>query len=632
MCGIAGIFQPHTPDPHSLAIDAVKRMTNAQAHRGPDGEGLINHSWANGLCVLGHRRLSIIDLSDAGKQPMSNSDGTVWVICNGEIYNYQELRQTLIERGFAFQSQSDTEVLIHGYREWGIDGLLTKLRGMFAFALFDNSKAKRLFLVKDRFGIKPLYYYHHSNTLVFASEVRALMKSSLIPDKENREAMIRFLQLGSIPVPLTTIKNVYALPAAHYLEMGEQGATLRQYWKASDFLGAESHRQICPDEAIIRTQELLAEAVRLHLISDVPLGIFLSGGIDSSALVALAAPLQEKPLATLSIVFDEAEYTEAKYAHLMAERYQTDHREVHLGSQDFHEELPHIFAAMDQPTVDGVNTWFISRAAKRAGLTVVLSGAGSDELFLGYPHHKRAERVGNRLRQFGKLPATLRGIVINTAIKTAAMTGKRSVEKLNYLQNPSAENFYLTLRGLFTLQQIQELLGISLKELEAFQTLPQTLNGSTPVSLTDAVILLEFSAYLQNQLLKDTDVMSMAHSIEARVPFLDHKLTEFVLGLPKEVKLDSQMNKPLLVRALGENLPEAIWNRPKMGFTFPFAVWLKSLAEELRLQSNNAGIFEKRASERIWSAFAAGEMHWSRAWALVCASTIRPMGLNDIRL
>ena len=623
MCGIAGIFQPHIPNSNSVTtIEAVQRMTDAQPHRGPDGEGLVNLPWANGLCVLGHRRLSIIDLSDAGRQPMSNADGTVWVICNGEIYNYQKLRQTLITCGYAFKSRTDTEVLLHGYQEWGIEALLAKLRGMFAFALFDSSKAgkKRLFLVKDRFGIKPLYYYHNNNTLLFASEVRALMKSGLIPNEENREAIIRFLQLGSVPVPLTTIRNVYALPAAHYLEINEQGTTLRQYWKASDFLDTGTHRQIHPDEAITRTRDLLVEAVRLHLISDVPLGIFLSGGIDSSALVALAAPLHDKPLTTLSVIFDDAEYSEVKFARLLAELYRTDHREVRLGSQDFYEELPHIFAAMDQPTVDGVNTWFISRAAKHAGLTVVLSGAGSDELFLGYTHHKRVERVDNWLRKFGKLPSMLHRSVITAAIKAATMAGKRGFEKLNYLRNPSAENFYLTLRGLFTLPQIQELLGISMKELEAFQTPPQALNGSTPVSLSDAVMLLDLSAYLQNQLLKDTDVMSMAHSIEARVPFLDHKLAEFILGLPKGLKFDEQMNKPLLVKALGDNLPEAIWNRPKMGFTFPFGVWMKSNGEVLRQQIDAAGIFEKRASERIWKAFAAGEMHWSRAWVLVCAS------------
>ena len=623
MCGIAGIFKPGQPTYNSLAaIDAVQRMINAQAHRGPDGEGCANLSSRSGLCVFGHRRLAIIDLSDAGKQPMANAAGTIWITYNGEIYNFQELRQELAANGYRFQSQTDSEVLLYGYEAWGIEGLLIKLRGMFAFALLDNSKAEtpHLFLAKDRFGIKPLYYYHDSDGLLFASEVRALLHSQLIPNEENREAIIRFLQLGSVPIPLTTVKNVYALPAAHYLEVSERGATLRQYWKASDYLESVSKRKISAKDAIAQTRALLEEAVRLHLISDVPLGVFLSGGIDSSALVALASSFQEKPLTTLSVIFGEAEYNEAPYARLIAERYRTDHREVHLGSKDFYDELPRIFAAMDQPTVDGVNTWFVSQAAKRAGLTVVLSGAGSDELFFGYSHHKRAARLNRWLQKFGKLPAAMRGGVIKTAIQTGKLAGKRGFEKLEYLQNPSAENFYLTLRGLFTLPQIQELLDLSTKELEAFETLPQPLNGATPTSMTDAIMLLEFRAYLQNQLLKDTDVMSMAHSIEARVPFLDHKLTEWVFGLPNNLQIDRAMNKPLLVKAMREQLPETIWNRPKMGFTFPFGVWMKSLAEDLQRQCDEAGIFQRAASQRVWAAFATDKMHWSRAWALIALS------------
>jgi asparagine synthase (glutamine-hydrolysing) len=622
MCGIAGIFSPGISHSDRLAlIDAVKRMTNAQAHRGPDGEGVMNIACNTGVCVLGHRRLSIIDLSDAGNEPMTNAAGTIWLTYNGEIYNFRELRQELSARGYPFRSQTDAEVLLYGYEEWGIEGLLDRLRGMFAFALLDNSTEEtRLFLAKDRFGIKPLYYYHDGKNLLFASEVRALMRSGCIANDENREAIIRFLQLGSVPVPLTTVKNVYALPAAYYLEVSKQGAAIHQYWRASDYLNAANPDKISAEEAIIQTRALLEETARLHLISDVPLGVFLSGGIDSSALVALTASLQEQPLTTLSVVFDEAEYNEAEYARLMATRYHTDHREVHLRSDDFYDALPQIFHAMDQPTIDGVNMWFISIAAKSAGLTVVLSGAGGDELFLGYSHHQRARRLEGWLRRFGKLPAAMRGGAIQAATKTGSLTGKRGLEKLTYLQNPSAENFYLTVRGLFTLPQIQELLGVSAKELAPFEVPPQPLNGTNLTSLTDAVMLLDFQAYLQNQLLKDTDVMSMAHSIEARVPFLDHKLAEYVLGLPQEWKFAAQMNKPLLVKALGESLPEAIWNRPKMGFTFPFGLWLKTHVKELREQSNTAGIFDNRVSEGIWAAFEAGKVHWSRVWALLVLS------------
>jgi asparagine synthase (glutamine-hydrolysing) len=282
MCGIAGIFSPGTSHSDRLAlIDAVKRMTNAQAYRGPDGEGVISIACKNGMCVLGHRRLSIIDLSDAGKEPMTNTDGTIWLTYNGEIYNFRELRQELLARGYLFRSQTDAEVLLYGYEEWGIAGLLNRLRGMFAFALPDNSTEEtRLFLAKDRFGIKPLYYYHDGESLLFASEVRALMRSGCIAKEENQEAIIRFLQLGSVPVPLTTVKNVYALPAAHYLEVNKEGIAIHQYWRASDYMNAVNRDPISAEEAIERTRTLLEETVRLHLISDVPLGIFLSGGID----------------------------------------------------------------------------------------------------------------------------------------------------------------------------------------------------------------------------------------------------------------------------------------------------------------------------------------------------------------
>ena len=627
MCGIAGIYKINAPTTSEDA-QAVRRMIDAQIHRGPDGEGIVALGGkaphpARSSAVLGHRRLSIIDLSDAGKQPMSNEDGTVWVTYNGEIYNYQELRDELINRGHRFRSKTDTEVLAHGYEEWGIEGLLSRLRGMFAFAVYDASNLRpsafRLFLARDRFGIKPLYYYQDRDRVVFASEVKALMKSGTVPDEKDAEALVRFFQLGSVPAPLTTIKNVRALPAGHYMAVGENRAELKPYWDLSAHLNSSQSVAADLDRCIKTTRSLLEDSVRLHLISDVPLGVFLSGGIDSSALVALASRHRDQPLTTLSVIFDEPDYSEASHAEAIARRYHTDHREVLLRSRDFFEELPQIFSSMDQPTIDGVNTYFVSKAAKEAGLTVVLSGTGGDEVFLGYDHFKKTGTLEAARRVLNGFPRWMRRGLIRAAILTGLPSGAAGREKLTYLETPSDTNLYLLFRGLFTPRQTGDLLGIGEKEYASYSFETQYPNLPISKSLLDSFTRFEFGHYLQNQLLKDTDFMSMAHSIETRVPLLDHRLVEYVTSLPARAKLDRRINKPLLVKALGEDLPKEVWNRPKMGFTFPFGEWMKERADELEARSLKQNIFDRKAVEKIWDEFKKGRIHWSRPWATVVA-------------
>jgi len=620
MCGIAGIFTLERPTT-AEDIAAVKRMMAAQVHRGPDGEGLYQASHA----VLGHRRLSIIDLSDAGRQPMSNEDGTVWVTYNGEIYNFALLRDELILLGRHFKSRTDTEVLVHGYEEWGIEGLLYRLRGMFAFALYDGRSPQSpcLFLAKDRFGIKPLYYgYQPGEQIVFASEVRAILKSGLVKDEQNEEALVRFLQLGSVPVPLTTVKGIQALPAAHYAVITEQGLRTKQYWDLVQVGSERAAGQRPPtfEEATRATSALLEEAVKLHLISDVPLGVFLSGGLDSSAMVAAAGGFREKPLTTVSIAFEEQAYNEARYAGLVARRYQTDHHEVLLRPNDLLDNLPQIFAAMDQPTVDGVNTFLVSKAAKEAGLTVVLSGLGGDEVFLGYGHFKTADALSPAWRLFAALPDRWRKAGLRLATRAGTLAGKSGIEKLAYLSGGSSENVYLLFRGLFTPAQIGKLLGSHEAEVSALSVSFPPNNGSGERELVDALDILEFRHYLQNQLLKDTDVMSMAHSIETRVPFLDHQLVDYVAGLSAKLKLQGRMNKPVLVGAVRNGLPREIWERRKMGFTFPFAKWLKDSASEMRSYTLDSKILEPKAVQTTWDEFCAGRLHWSRPWALVVAA------------
>ncbi len=643
MCGIAGIFRL-TGRPTAEDAAAVLRMMDAQLHRGPDDWGLLvpaslaTDSGSRALrqaggrehlrtysdagsgpgAILGTRRLSILDLSEQGRMPMGSADGRLWVTHNGEIYNYRELRAELEGHGEPFHSATDTEAILRGYALWD-EAVVPRLRGMFAFALFEAAPRPRLLLARDHLGIKPLYYHQDRERLIFASEVRALLRSGMVPDEADPEALVRFLQLGSVPVPKTTVKDVVALPAAHCLTVDAQGAALRRYWDLSAYAWRRSDpaAAVSPVEAAATTRALLEESTRLQLVSDVPLGVFLSGGIDSSGLVALASQFRGAPVSTLSIAFDEPAYSEAPYARLVAERYGTAHREVVLRARDLFDGMPRIFAAMDQPTVDGVNTYFVSEAAKRAGLTVVLSGTGGDELFFGYGHFRRNKALDRLRRLLGAVPVQARRALIKAALRGGAALGRPGLDRLQYLEQPSLDNVYLLVRGVFSPRQIQDLLGIGQAEFEAWGPALPPVNDARGGGMLGSFGRLEFTHYLQNQLLKDTDVMSMAHSIETRVPYLDHRLVEYVMGLPPALKLDRDRPKPLLLEALGDALPREVWNRPKMGFTFPFELWMRQRAEDLEAASASTKWLQRTAMEAIWRGYKAGRIHWSRPWTLV---------------
>lgn len=388
MCGIAGLFRPQiavtTED-----VSAVQRMLRAQHHRGPDGEGLLAPT---AQVVLGHRRLAIIDRSEAGQQPMSNEDGTVWITYNGEIYNFSALRAELTQRGHTFRSGTDTEVIVHGYEEWGIEGVLARLQGMFAFALYDarqqperdQTTGGRLILARDRLGIKPLYYARLADGegLVFASEVKALRASQMVSEDRDRDALAGFLLLGSIPAPRTMLQHVASLPAGQYLVVHDGKPTYHAYWNA-----ASTENDSAPPLSLTELGNLLEASMARHLLSQVPLGVFLSGGVDSAGLVALACRAQSAPVRTLTVGYGEENGGESRAARTMAAHFQTDHREVFVRATDFLRELPNIFAALDQPTNDGVNTYFVAQAARATGLTVALSGLGADEVFWGYRHY-----------------------------------------------------------------------------------------------------------------------------------------------------------------------------------------------------------------------------------------------------
>ena len=642
MCGIAGTFRL-TGSVLAEDVGAVLRMLDAQIHRGPDDWGLLvpdsavadpetrrlldrydpahirEYAAVPGApsAVLGSRRLSIIDLSTHGRMPMGSDDGRRWVVQNGEIYNYRELRAELAGTG-AFRSATDTEVLLRGWDAWG-DGVTERLRGMFGFALFDSAPRPRLLLGRDRFGIKPLYCYEDRTRVVFASEVRAVVASGLVPDEASPEALGRFLELGSVPAPLTTVKDVRALPAGHVAHVDAAGLRLSRYWSLDAAVDAgRSSPPPSRANAVDSTRALLEDVVKLHLVSDAPLGVFLSGGIDSAGLVALAAPGHERPLTTLTVSFDDARLSEARYARLISERYRTDHHEVRVRPSAVFDDLPRFFAAMDQPTADGLNTWCVSRAAREAGLAVVLSGLGGDEVFWGYRHLRSVGMLEGARRLMSALPHPARRGLSRLAA-AGARFGRHGLDRAAYLEAPSAASVYLLVRGLFSPAQARSLLGLEAGELaDARAALPPKAGHP----LREALTRFEFAHYLGNQLLRDADVMSMAHSVEARVPYLDHRLVEHVLALPSAIKLDRARPKPLLLDALGGELPRAVWDRPKMGFTFPMDSWMRERAGELRALCAEDKRLERGAVEKIWDAFGSGRVHWSRPWAVYVLSQL----------
>ena len=590
MCGIAGIIRIReaiSSDRTHADRESITRMLTAQQHRGPDAEGL----YQNANVTLGHRRLSIIDLSPAGRQPMSNEDETIWVTFNGEIYNHQDLRQELLRAGHEFRSQTDTEVLVHGYEQWGIEGLLERLRGMFAFALYDTNRS--LIIARDRLGIKPLYYHEGPDFLAFASEVKALLRSGLITPERDRKALAGFLIAGAVPAPLTIVKAIRCLEAGNWAEWKDGKLTTHKYWDLE-----------CPPEYESfdagALQATLEDAVRRHLIGDVPLGVFLSGGVDSAGLVALASRIRKQQgdaLKTLTVVFDEKEFSEASPASDIAKRFQTDHREVRVTSADFQRELPAFIAAMDQPTNDGVNSYFVSKAAREAGLTVVLSGLGGDEVFWGYKHYRwlRWGRMANRL------PSSIRQLVGGAGSLSARDNWKR-------MQWLKSGNTYLIMRGFFAPDKVARLMDMTQRELNA---VVEEQFGHLGVDIN----YIEMKRYMHDQLLRDTDIFSMAHSIEARVPYLDHMLVEKLWHTVPSLKLDKAMNKPLLVRAINDPSVEQAGARPKRGFTFPMARWMKTATPEMQ-EMAETGSLVKSAVHECWTDFSEGRMHWSRAWAL----------------
>jgi len=645
MCGIAGILLRSEATGCGLAAaggspssaEAVaRRMVEVLGHRGPDGHAVQALDAGRGASVaLGHTRLAILDLSPDGRQPMSNPETGDWITHNGEVYNFRELRDELGIPGRregperdGWRSRTDTEVILGAYGKWGRQ-CLGRLRGMFAFALWDAQR-RQLFAARDRLGIKPLYYYSGDGFFLFASEVRALLASGLVPRRLDMRVVWEFLAYQSAPSPRTLIEGVRALPPGAWLRAGIDGTVeTGHYWDLLERAAPEA-RTATVAESRRRVGEMLREAVDLHLVSDVPVGAFLSGGIDSSAVVALIREAGQVPR-TFSVVFPERAYDEARHARRVAARFGTDHSEILLTERDLLDQLQDALAAMDQPTGDGVNSYVLSRAVRSAGVKVALSGLGGDEFFGGYPSFGRLTRAAWCLKPWGYLPAGLRAC----AGKAVGFLGGTSVQGAKVAALVDSDGtlpaVFPVMRQLLSRPQRHALLADSCLRMvdEAHDTyvtlLQQAYAGAPGADAFARISYAEARTYMHDVLLRDTDQMSMAHGLEVRVPLLDHKLVEYLMGLPDTQKRPDGIAKRLLVESLAGLLPDDIVHRPKQGFALPFAPWMRGALRrfcEERLEPGRTaarGLFRPEAVRRLWRAFLGGQGDglWSRVWILV---------------
>lgn len=591
MCRIAGQVSLNTNADTKRQL--IGRMCLAMKHGGPDGEGLFL-SDKNSIC-FGHRRLALIDLSARAAQPMTDVTGNYTITFNGEIYNYQVIKAELQKLGYQFKNQSDTEVILVSYAHWGT-AAFARFNGMFAFALYDQLLQK-VFLVRDQSGMKPLYYQTKNKQLLFASEIRAFRKIGI--NQNQPDWQILFLAFGFIPEPVTILRDVYMLPKGSFLEWNIAAETYR----IDTYNQPKTTTQITDlEEAKLAVQQHLQAAVSRHLIADAPVGVFLSGGIDSGIIALLASEIKGAGLHSLSLTFDEKDYDESYFQQILAQKMNGQHHDLHLTATDFNEQLSGISKAMDQPSADGVNTWFVSQSAKKQGLKAVLSGLGGDELFGGYPSFKRI----NLLKNLSLLP--------DSALKLFRLSPKEAFQKLAYLSLRSDLGFYLALRGYFAPQQIATVLNISVKEvwakLNSFYFLPSSEKNNALFTAH-----LEQDFYMKNQLLRDTDAMSMQHGIEIRLPFLDQEFLTTVNRIDPKIRFDKKLLKGLLIHSFADKLPTEIWNRKKMGFSFPIQKWLKQHPIIQQLQAN-----KNPSIASFTQGFLGDKVHWSKILALHTAT------------
>ena len=594
MCGIAGFVSTGDVLDASF-LDAVRRMTAHMRLRGPDAGSV----WEGPGVAFGHRRLAILDLNARANQPMVSSDGRYTIVFNGEIYNFHELRRTLQAEGVCFHTTSDTEVILALFAR-DREGMLPRLRGMFAFAIWD-AVLRELFLARDPYGIKPLYYTRAKDGLLFASQVKALLASGLVFKECEPAGFAGFYLWGSVPEPWTLYRDVFALPAGHSLRM-RNGVVeapvswhdIREHWRGKGI-------QLSAPKLQERVRQAVADSVRAHLVADVPVSVFLSGGVDSSTVAGLASGLGAQ-VEGITIGFDEfagRHEDETPLAAAVAAHYGLPHHIYRVSRTEFEHDIPLILDAMDQPSIDGVNTWFASKAAAERGYKVVLSGVGGDELFCGYSSFRRIPRMAT----LGRAIAAIPGARALMGAPCAYFAKKRSQPKLAGVPAfmDSLEGAYFLSRCIFLPQELPVLMGIDMAQ-EGIARLGGTPPAMTPANARDsaaAVGLLDSVHYLRNQLLRDSDWASMGHSLELRTPLVDATLLD-TLG-PFVSSFAGGAGKAMLAYSSGRPLPESVVRRPKIGFCVPMAKWLS-----------------EASNKSAWAdlpLLAAPGTPWARRWA-----------------
>jgi asparagine synthase (glutamine-hydrolysing) len=611
MCGITGIVNQDRAKP--VEAQLIERMCDVIHHRGPDEWGM----WCDGPVGIGMKRLCIIDLA-GGRQPIANADGTIRIVFNGEIYNFQDLRDQLIGQGYRFVTRSDTETILHAYEAYGED-CVQYLRGMFAFAIWDGNKQK-LFLARDRFGKKPLHYLHDGTKLVFGSEIKSILVHPEIGPEVNRAAIVDYLAYGYVPDPDTMFNGIAKLPPGHTLSWQNGNINIQQYWD----LNFQPDAGLSQEEGyyLDKVDQLLHEAVKIRLISDVPLGAFLSGGIDSSLVVAMMARQTSAPVKTFSIGFDEGQYNELPYARLVADRYGTDHHEEII-KPDADEVISDLVRAFDEPFADSsaIPTYYVSRLARRH-VTVALSGDGGDELFAGYDRY-----LDSRIcQQLDEIPKLARHTVLGNMAKIMP-EGFYGVNTLRYLAADADDRYVIKMTGGLS-SIYKQVFSDDLVEATgdanpsaAVMTFLKHMQGQDMVTRRQYA---DVKRYLAGDILTKVDRTSMLVSLEARAPLLDHQLAEFAAKLPLQLKVKARVLKNVLKTLARKYLPESLIDRPKMGFALPVAQWInqewRDMSQELvvgrrALERHN---FNPRYLNRILAEHRRGRRDHSRMiWTLM---------------
>jgi asparagine synthase (glutamine-hydrolysing) len=610
MCGIAGIIQYKGGADEAV----VRKMTRAMAHRGPDAEGFFTEDRVS----LGHLRLSIIDLSTAANQPFTDNSGRYKMVFNGEVYNYQEVKSRIHD--YTFRTTSDTEMIIAAYAKWG-PACLEHFRGMFAFAIWD-SQEQELFIARDRMGVKPLYYFSDGERLIFASEVRGILATGLVPRQADPAALVEYFSYQSVSYPYSVIRGIRQLEGGAWMKVKNGVTETKVYWditaRPMDFDFSDQRR------IQQKIRELMLQSIERRLVSDVPVGAFLSGGIDSSAVVGLMAEAGTSRPNTFNISFEEKEYDESVYADIIAKKFNTHHTKLLLKPTVFLDELKNALDALDTPSGDGVNTYVVSKAIRNNGMTVALSGAGGDELFAGYPFFDQYLQMQSR-GALWKVPAALRKGVATVWTGGSAYGRKAKMSQLLQLPSNSIDQAYPVFRQLLSPRLLRELTtldGNGPLVTAVGKELYDRKEKLSQLPLLSQVSIAEYLGYTQHTLLKDTDQMSMAVSLEVREPYFDQDLVEFVLSIPDKWK-KPVYPKSLLVESLKPLLPDEIVHRKKQGFLFPWDTWLRNELrpfgeQHIKNMSQRSFVQEKKLLD-YWQRFLAGDknIRWAELWLFI---------------